>query len=587
MAFLAAGSFGRAISEYPPSDYRDLVAAAAATYGVETDEIMVGAGADEILDLVAKAFLPPGAAAVIPAPTYAMYRVLTEQRPAVPIAVPRLDADGGLRAGRPGDPEGRARRRDRVALLSQQPDRTARTRRSRRTPRRPGLRRGCTAAGDAALVVLDEAYAEFTGTSLLRLRRTYPRLVVVRTASKAYALAGMRVGFAIAARDVIARIEPFRPPGSVAIPSVALVAEALRRPDVLAANVARIARSSARVSKRRLPRPASRAPVGDQLPARPAGVPERARALATGLLRRGLVPRTFGADHPLAGHLRFTVRCRARTTALPRRWRTSCPPFRAPRPARRPPPPPGASPMTNALGNLQVLSRQGRRVSVVRRTRETDITLTLDLDGSGRADVATGIGFLDHLLTSLAHHGLLDLEVRASGDIHVDEHHTAEDSALVLGGALAEALGDRAGIARFGEASVPMDESIATAVVDVGGRPYAVIELPFRGERIGALPTQLVEHALESFARTSGTTLHVRGTGRNDHHLAEAAFKALARALRVAVAAIRGGPVPSPRPRARSGDRRAEQARWSPSWTMAPATSSPSSRRSPWPAPAS
>jgi imidazoleglycerol-phosphate dehydratase len=177
----------------------------------------------------------------------------------------------------------------------------------------------------------------------------------------------------------------------------------------------------------------------------------------------------------------------------------------------------------------------GRRASVQRTTRETDVSVSLDLDGSGRADVATGIGFYDHLLGSLAHHALFDLTIRATGDLEVDEHHTVEDVALVLGSALGEALGDRSGIARFGDATVPMDESVATAVVDVGGRPYAVVDLPFRGERAGALNLQLVEHALEAFARTSGTTLHVHGTGRNDHHLAEAAFKALARALRAAV----------------------------------------------------
>lgn len=175
-----------------------------------------------------------------------------------------------------------------------------------------------------------------------------------------------------------------------------------------------------------------------------------------------------------------------------------------------------------------------RRATVSRATRETSIGVTLDLDGSGAASIATGIGFYDHLLTSLAHHGLFDLEIAATGDLEVDEHHTVEDVALVLGSAFAEALGDRAGISRFGDASVPMDEALATAVVDVGGRPYAVIDLPFRGERVGGLPLQMVEHALESFARTSGTTLHLRGAGRNDHHLAEAAFKALARALRVA-----------------------------------------------------
>jgi imidazoleglycerol-phosphate dehydratase len=190
--------------------------------------------------------------------------------------------------------------------------------------------------------------------------------------------------------------------------------------------------------------------------------------------------------------------------------------------------------MSSPLGSLVVDNRSGRRVTVSRKTRETTISTSLDLDGSGLATIETGIGFFDHLLGSLAHHGLFDMEIRASGDLAVDEHHTVEDVALVLGAAFAEALGDRAGIGRFGEARVPMDEALASAVVDIGGRPYAVIDLPFRGERVGELPLQLVEHALEAFARTAGATLHLSGTGRNDHHLAEAAFKALGRALRVA-----------------------------------------------------
>ncbi len=190
--------------------------------------------------------------------------------------------------------------------------------------------------------------------------------------------------------------------------------------------------------------------------------------------------------------------------------------------------------MTTPLGTLDVLERDGRRVRVARRTRETDITIALDLDGSGTTAIETGVGFYDHLLGSLAHHGLFDLEIRATGDLDVDEHHTVEDVALVLGAAFAVALGDRAGIRRFGDSAVPMDEAAATAVIDIGGRPYAVIELPFRSERAGALPLQLVDHALESFARTAGATVHLRGSGRNDHHLAEAAFKALGRALRVA-----------------------------------------------------
>jgi imidazoleglycerol-phosphate dehydratase len=177
-----------------------------------------------------------------------------------------------------------------------------------------------------------------------------------------------------------------------------------------------------------------------------------------------------------------------------------------------------------------------RAADVRRTTLETDVRVALDLDGTGTASVSTGVGFYDHLLTSLAHHGLFDLTVATEGDLEVDEHHTVEDTALALGEAFAEALGDRAGIVRFGDAAVPMDEAVARAVVDVGGRPYCVVDLAFRGERVGALGTQMIEHALESLCRLAGFTLHLSGTGRNDHHLAEAAFKALARALRAAVA---------------------------------------------------
>ena len=155
---------------------------------------------------------------------------------------------------------------------------------------------------------------------------------------------------------------------------------------------------------------------------------------------------------------------------------------------------------------------------------------------SGRANISTGVGFYDHLLTSLAHHSLVDIEIAATGDLHIDEHHTVEDVALVLGDALSAALGDRVGITRFGDVVVPMDDALASVALDLSGRPYAVLDLAFRGEKVGALSTQLVEHILESLARTLGANLNVRASGRNDHHIAEAVFKALARSLRAAVA---------------------------------------------------
>ena len=189
------------------------------------------------------------------------------------------------------------------------------------------------------------------------------------------------------------------------------------------------------------------------------------------------------------------------------------------------------------MSQIGTVTASGPRwATVTRSTKETQITVTLKLDGTGATKIDTGVGFYDHLLNSMAHHALFDLEIEATGDLVIDEHHTVEDVALVFGAALAEALGDRAGIARFGDCTVPMDESVATAVVDVGGRPYAVIDLPFKGKRAGKMPLELIEHSLESFARAGGVTLNLKGRGRNDHHLAEAAFKALGRALSAAVA---------------------------------------------------
>ncbi len=178
----------------------------------------------------------------------------------------------------------------------------------------------------------------------------------------------------------------------------------------------------------------------------------------------------------------------------------------------------------------------GRTGEASRETSETKVRVRVDLDGTGRADITTGVGFFDHLLTSLAHHSLIDIEIETAGDLVVDDHHTVEDTALVLGDALGDALGDRQGIQRFGDAAVPMDEALARCTIDVGGRPYTVIDLPFETPYLGNLTTQNIAHAFEALAARAGFTLHLSATGANDHHLAEAAAKALARALRAAVA---------------------------------------------------
>lgn len=187
-----------------------------------------------------------------------------------------------------------------------------------------------------------------------------------------------------------------------------------------------------------------------------------------------------------------------------------------------------------------------RTVELTRDTLETQIRLRLCVDGSGQADLQTGVPFMDHLLHALVRHARFDLSLRCQGDLHIDDHHSAEDCAIALGQALDQALGERRGIARFGHAYAPLDEALARAVVDLSGRPFAVIQLGLRRERLGALSCENVGHVLRSLATAARATLHVEVlSGENDHHRAEAAFKATALALRQAVAQSGEDVVPS------------------------------------------
>jgi histidinol-phosphate aminotransferase len=316
LRLLAGNAFDRPISEYPPSDYRRLIAAAAARYGVDPGEILVGAGADEILDLIAKAFLPAGGSAVIPTPSYAMYRVDSEQRGATVRAVPRLGPEAEYamdeRAVR-----GAARGADVVWLCSPnnptgmpEPDGAI-----------EALLGALTAdaaadGGQPPIVVVDEAYAEFVGRSLVGLREAYPRLIVIRTASKAYALAGLRVGFAIGRPELIDRMAPYRPPGSVAVPSVAIVTEALLDDGILAANLERVERERERLTAELTDAGWLVRPSVTNFVLVDFGTAAEADRIAEGLMTRGLVPRTFPAGHPLAHCLRITVRSEAENGRL-------------------------------------------------------------------------------------------------------------------------------------------------------------------------------------------------------------------------------------------------------------------------------
>ena len=305
---LAAGRFETSLSEYPPGDYRHLVEAAATRYGVSPDEVVPGCGADEILDMCVKSFLPAGARSVIPTPTYAMYRVHTEQRGGVVVPVPRLGPDQGFaldvpamrEAARaaaivwlcnPNNPTGAEEPEGALEALLTQIESDAEA-----EGRRP------------AAVVVDEAYAEFTGRSVIPLRTRHPNLVVVRTASKAYALAGLRVGFAIAAPATIERVALFRPPGSIGTISETVVTRALREPAAMEANVARVLAERPRLAQ------AFEAVGWTPYPSVACFVlvdlqtTKRSSFVADALMRRGIVPRTFPAGHPAAHCIRVTVR---------------------------------------------------------------------------------------------------------------------------------------------------------------------------------------------------------------------------------------------------------------------------------------
>jgi imidazoleglycerol-phosphate dehydratase len=189
-----------------------------------------------------------------------------------------------------------------------------------------------------------------------------------------------------------------------------------------------------------------------------------------------------------------------------------------------------------------------RRASVSRKTKETQIEAEIELDGQGRSDISTGIGFLDHMLDQLARHSLMDITLKAKGDLHIDFHHTTEDSGIVLGEAVAKALGDRRGITRWGEATVPMDETLTRVALDASNRPYLIWKVAFSRPKLGEMDTELFKEWFQAFAQNAGLTLHIENLyGENNHHIVESCFKGLARALRAAIAIDprKAGEVPS------------------------------------------
>ena len=453
------------LNEYPDGSYRALGEAAASYVGLAAENVVVGAGADDLILLLAQVFLGPGARASIDPPTYALYRIATTLRGADVVGP---DDDAALDwVCNPQNPTGAWVEPETIVER-------ARTR-------------------PETIVVVDEAYVEYGGRSCAPWVDELPNLVVLRTMSKAFAFASLRVGYALACPATAALLTERRAPAPISGPAAAIATAALLDP--------RLGDVEATVAERERVRQALVNAGYDCGPSGGNFIFVRAEEpLAERLEEQGIVVRSFPEG------IRATVRRPSENDVLLR-----------------------------ALG-AEPGERIGREATILRTTTETALRLTLELDGTGRSRVATQIGFLDHLLTLLAFHAGFDLELVAGGDVEVDEHHTVEDVHAALGAALSQALGGREGVARYGSAVVPMDESRATAAVDLVRRPHAEVSLAFHGDRVGALAVTLLRHALERFAIEAGCTVHVEASGADDHHVAEAAYKALGQALRQAVA---------------------------------------------------
>ena len=440
------------VNEYPHGGYTELVAAIAQYAGIAPENVVLGAGADDLILLCARTFAAPGdSVAIADEPTYSLFRVAVE----LAGATVGDDDPAFTFCCRPNNPTG---------ALEPLPE--------------------------ARPLVVDEAYFEYAGESAVDL--IDDGVVVLRTFSKAFGLAGARVGYALADAETAAELNRRQAPAPISTLSAALAVAALAEPPDVRPQVEERERVAATLRELGL----------DPLPSRAnfVFVPTAdGDALAAALLRDGLVVRG------LAGGIRISIRDREDDDLL-------------------------LASLARALDrtiprNTLLL---GRRARHVRATAETRLAVRLGLDGSGLVRVDTGAGLYDHLLEQLAFHGGLDLVLEGAGDLETGPHHTAEDAALALGEALDRVLGDRRGIARYGNAVVPMDDALARAAVDLGGRPWAEIDLsPDPG---------MATHVLGSLAQAGRLAIHVEAHGRDDHHTAEAAFKAVGRALRDALA---------------------------------------------------
>lgn len=524
MPWRAAGDVSTpGLNRYPEPQPRALLAHLANLYGVVPAQVLLGRGSDEGIDLLVRAFCRAGQDSIlICPPTFGMYKVSACIQGAGVLEVPlrrergfALEAEAVLAAWHegvklvfvctPNNPTGNAVAHRTIETL-------------------------CTNLDGKALVVVDEAYVEFAqpaaiasdaatappnAASATRLLERHSNLVVLRTLSKAYALAGTRCGALIAHPDIVALLARIITPYALPAQTIdaALSYTDGRHRDEAARRIASIVKERTRLGEQlaRLPQICKVWPSEANFLLVDC---EDAAAVLDIATSAGLIIRDTRSMPALGESLRISI---------------------------------GTAQQNDRL--LRALARAGgldpdlferrsepehRRASVRRTTKETAITIELDLDREGATQVHTGLGFFDHMLEQVARHGGFSLQLHCQGDLHIDEHHTIEDCALALGQALKAALGDKRGIHRYGFV-LPMDEALAQVAIDLSGRAYCVFEGHFGRDQVGQLPTELVPHFFRSLAEALGAAINIKVEGDNTHHMIEACFKGLGRTLRQAI----------------------------------------------------
>lgn len=482
-------------NRYPAQQPEKLVNRLADLYGVKPEQLMVGRGADEGIECLLRAFCEAGQDSILTCPpTFGYYKTCADIQGAGVVEVPLIrtyqwDIPAIIKAGKPSNVK--------MVFLCSPNNPTG------NSLTRDAILDVCGSLPDT-LVIVDEAYIEFSKQdSLCNLIGTVKNLVVLRTLSKAYALAGVRGGALIADPAVIDLLLKVLPPYPIARPVETAILNALA-PSAMAVHAQRLAEA----------------------------LSERER-LAEGLAKSEFVETVYPSD---ANFVLLEVNSADALFTRLRQYNVKIRDYRSTTGRVRVS---VGSPDENtialqAFGVADSAERSDRIGEIFRKTNETDISVRVNLDDPSQTKIETGLGFYDHMLEQISKHGGMGLTLSCQGDLHIDAHHTVEDTALAFGSALKQALGDKAGIGRYGYV-IPMDETQAQVAIDLSGRPAAVFKGEFPTDHVGDFPVEMCPHFFESLAQTLGAAIHIDVKGENSHHMIEACFKGVGRALRPAL----------------------------------------------------